>query len=300
MTVKYEKGRPHAFPATMAAGLFVSIAIFLFAGLLPQAVLAKTAVVANSTPHPAAEPPSPHRNAQTPLIVVELFTSQGCSSCPPADALLREIGAQEDILALSLSVTYWDYLGWRDTLAAPEHTARQRSYAERINKGEVYTPQMIIDGMDLMVGSDQVAVVNSIAARRAHWQSRNAARPEIEMSLSQSKLTVDIAASHEAAPDDGATLWLMPFSAQRMVTISAGENRNRVLTYHHPVANMREIGEWQGDAVTHTVRLNDADVNMGEGGWAVILQQGKTGPVIAAARIFAPGITTSGILKEQN
>lgn len=211
--------------------------------------------------------------ASSPLVVVELFTSQGCNSCPPADKLLGELAERENILALSLNVDYWDYLGWTDTLARPENAERQRSYAKTLGKRQVYTPQMVINGRADFVGSRRSDVLAEIEK-----QGSPANAPLIEMNDADEVLTISIGA---APVQKSATVWLVKYDRKREVEIEAGENRNSKIAYHNVVRGMAPVGMWSGAAQTLRLPKGDLDMVLGNE-CAVLIQEAGTGPIIAA------------------
>lgn len=213
--------------------------------------------------------------------VVELFTSQGCSSCPPADELLGELAKRQDVIALSLPVDYWDYLGWRDTLANHDFTERQRAYAAARGDGQVYTPQVVVNGMTHAVGSrlaDIEAAVASTGDELGPWRSGVTLRMEGE------EIVVDLGqAPLGATISDGRVLVAMT-SRNVSVPITRGENRGKTITYYHVVRRLSEIGKWTGAA--QTLRVPKSQL-MAEGsdGCAVLVQNGVAGPIVAAARL---------------
>jgi len=220
--------------------------------------------------------------AEDPSItaVVELFTSQGCSSCPPADELLEELAERPDVVALSYSVDYWDYQGWKDTLAAHEFTERQKAYAAARGDRQVYTPQMVVNGRVHVVGSDEDAVTKAM---------EEGARPSIPIGVDMMGDAISVSVG-EAATDapDKATLWLVLYDRHVTVPIERGENRNRKLDYYNVVRRMRPIAMWRGEPIKVDLPMNeyrDSDSD----GCAVLLQEetaeGIPGPIIGAARI---------------
>jgi hypothetical protein len=215
-----------------------------------------------------------------PRAVVELFTSQGCSSCPPADGLVAELARNPEILVLTLPVDYWDYLGWKDTLAQAAFTERQRSYASLRGDQQVYTPQAVVNGATMVVGSDRSALDRTIrdAASGLHVPMRCEERA--------GHLAVEVGTA-AGAPD--AALWLLPVSRSRHVTIGRGENRGRSMTYANVVRGMTRLGTWTGAATRFEVPSNargpkDAD------SYVVLLQAGRDGAgrIIGAAK--GPGL----------
>lgn len=220
--------------------------------------------------------PSAPANAKP--VVVELFTSQGCSSCPPADAVLGELASQEDVIALSLPVTYWDYLGWKDTLANAAFTKRQRAYAHKLDLRQVYTPQMVIDGQVNVVGSHGDEVAQIIAAQRAA-----PAGPAIALTHTGDDLTITIAGG-TAAP---ASILIMPVSAFEKVSVGRGENSGRDLGYHNVVRAVRPIGTYDGAPFTKTLTMVSMWMQ-GADRCAVLLQDQASGAILSAALMDVP------------
>ena len=213
--------------------------------------------------------------------VVELFTSQGCSSCPPADKLLGKLARRSDIIALTFPVDYWDYLGWKDTLASPAYGARQRAYAKARRDGEVYTPQVVIDGVTHAVGSRPSEIKQAI--KRSRRKLKNARVP-LKMRTEGDTLIITAGAAPQGARVKPATIWLALVKKSETVKIKRGENRGRTITYYQVVRDMTPIGHWTGKRVTirlpkHHLQNRDAD------GCTVLLQQDTAGPVLAAAEM---------------
>ncbi len=215
-------------------------------------------------------------------VVVELFTSQGCSSCPPADALLGELAEQPGLLALSFHVDYWDYIGWKDPFASAQYTQRQRDYAASLNLRYVYTPQIVIDGRHDIVGSHRREVTRTI---------QKAAKTPAEV-----KVTLDAENGGRAmlsagkAPQGGATVWLVMFDDSHSTEVARGENRGRELRDSNVVRELRELGTWTGEAMVFPLDMAAARAE-GRGGCAVIVQQGRGGPVIGAAVLDLDGVS---------
>ena len=212
--------------------------------------------------------------ADDPKVVLELFTSQGCSSCPSADAYLGELAAtRDDVVALSYHVDYWNYIGWEDRFATAETTTRQRDYGRALGIAYVYTPQLVIDGKRHEVGSNRRAVKQAIAVSKAVKARRV---PVTLTSSAPDRLTVEIGES------DGyygaATIWLVSVDRKHKTTVDAGENRGRTLVNHHVVRDFRSIGRWVGNAMTLEFgpdELSGAANGMGEG--CAVLVQGNRG-----------------------
>ena len=178
---------------------------------------------------------------QQSMTVVELFTSQGCSSCPPADALLAELAsARPDVLALAFHVTYWDRLGWKDPYSLPLATERQRHYAGLWGDGSIYTPQLVAGGRYQAIGSDRPAVLSALAAAGAD----RAAVP-LRLASDPAGVTLDVGAGHGRA-----ILFLVGFDPSHVTRIGRGENGGRTLTNINVVRSLATAGVWQGDALT--------------------------------------------------
>ena len=212
-------------------------------------------------------------------VVVELYTSQGCSSCPPADALLARLASRKDVLALSLPITYWDMLGWKDTLASPANTKRQKAYAAAMGHGGVYTPQIIIDGVSDVVGSREQAVLDTIAARAADMQT-----VPVSLNYSSGELHVRVGAAPKVAAQKsahGATIWLLRIRGHAQVKIGAGENGGRSMAYRNIVHEIRAIGIWKGQPVSLDLPYPAAPG--GDESAAILVQQGGYGRIVGAA-----------------
>jgi hypothetical protein len=207
-------------------------------------------------------------------VVVELFTSQGCSSCPPANASLIEVSDQPGVLALSFSVTYWDYLGWKDSFAKPEYTTRQYNYERTLHRATAYTPQMVLNGESDIVGNDVGVLESSIEAERAAMAKRPAAAmPAIALSAD----AVEIGAA--TAPEDGADVWLVRYDPNTVqVPVARGENGGRTLPHKNVVHELVRLGGW-GGAAAHF----DLPPVMSGMKTAILVQSPFTGEIVAAA-----------------
>ena len=211
--------------------------------------------------------------ASTAPVVVELFTSQGCSSCPPADAFLTELRATPGIIALTYHVDYWDYLGWKDTLGGPEFSQRQYDYAKARGDMDVYTPQMIINGGRHVVGSQKDNVRAAIAeARQQTWPVR------VTLGENGREITVELGAG---AKED-ATLWLLPLVPLMSVKILKGEIAGREIEYRNVVRKILPAGMWTGKP-DRLVLPRDGVLAPECTGCVALLQKGKAGPVLGAA-----------------
>jgi hypothetical protein len=182
-----------------------------------------------------------------PRAVVELFTSQGCSSCPAADKLMGELAKDPAVVVISVPIDYWDYLGWKDTLAKPRHTARQRGYSTIRGDRQVYTPQAVINGTAHVIGSDRAAIETAIKKTRAHASVLSV---PVKLSLNSEKLDVALDAAKEPT---NAEVWLCAIAKAVSVTIGRGENRGHTITYHNVVHQWVKLGAWNGSAQTFSV-----------------------------------------------
>ncbi|HEX4081131.1 MAG TPA: DUF1223 domain-containing protein [Rhizomicrobium sp.] len=214
-------------------------------------------------------------------VVVELYTSQGCDSCPPADALLARLADRKDVLALSLPITYWDMLGWKDTLASEGNTRRQKAYAAAMGRGGIYTPQMIIDGTSDVVGSREAQVEAAIAARMADMR-------EIPVTLRTTPDTLHIVIGPGAARSGtDATVWLFYILSRTSVHIAGGENQGRSVTYRNVVRDVRAIAVWKGQALSLDLPRHDL-IGPPHDAVAVVLQERGYGRVIGEASLGPP------------
>jgi hypothetical protein len=211
-------------------------------------------------------------------VVVELFTSQGCSSCPPADAFLHELRDRPGVIAVSYNVDYWDYLGWRDTLASPLFTRRQRDYATRRGDGKVYTPQMVINGRRHEVGSRKGAVYEAIAAEAAMPDFTSVAMRAGETA---NEVVIDVAGAPTDRVKQTSTVWVLVIAPQISVPITRGENAGNEIVYANVVRRIIPAGSWHGEAVT--LKLPKADLMADSGEFCVaLLQVGGVGPITGA------------------
>jgi hypothetical protein len=186
--------------------------------------------------------------AQSNPVVVELYTSQGCSSCPPADALMRDLAERDDVIALSLHVDYWDYIGWKDEFGDPAYTKRQRAYARAGGRKMVYTPQMIVGGSDALVGARAMKLAELIAK-----QAARPARVEVTAERSQDDLRIrarvlDESGTATGIEDGPFVVQLVRFTPERTTKITRGENAGKTLIYANVVDGWDVIGEWDGRA----------------------------------------------------
>jgi hypothetical protein len=217
--------------------------------------------------------------ASEPKTVLELFTSQGCSSCPPADKLLGEYAKRDDVLALTFNVDYWDYLGWKDTLGSPEHSERQRSYATARGDRQVYTPQVVVNGVEHVVGSNRSAVEAAI--------KRDGPLP-VSITLVEKDDAITVRVEKSGTRIDHAALWLAIYRGEVTVPIERGENTGKTITYSNVVRKLRPIAMWDGDDMS--VDLPKSEITKARTKrCAVILQaetdSGQPGRILGVATI---------------
>jgi hypothetical protein len=232
------------------------VAIPLSAAILVAAAIAAPVATASV----AAQP-----------IVVELFTSQGCSSCPPANQNLAQLADRPDVLALSFGVTYWDNLGWKDTFASPQFTARQWEYAHSLHHTQVWTPQVVVDGRVDTIGQKSSQIEPLISAARA----RRGAGPRIEVSADRVSITA------ATAPHAKAQVWLVRYDPRVVqVPIRRGENGGRTLPHRNVVHGLVNLGSWSGPAAIFAIKPSN-DPNLRS---AVLIQDGPGGAILSAAK----------------
>lgn len=213
--------------------------------------------------------------------VVELYTSQGCSSCPPADALFEDYVKRKDVLALTMPVDYWDYLGWKDTYAKRAFSTRQRLYAQKRGDGQVYTPQVVVNGMAHAVGSRRAQIEQAIAKTHATLANRR-----INASLTRKGDDLIIEAKESGASANAPAkcrVWLARIQKEGKVRIRRGENGGRNLKYFNIVRQMSPIGTWMGKDMV--IRLPAYSGDAQTDAIAVIFQDGMAGPIVGAAKL---------------
>lgn len=219
--------------------------------------------------------------------VVELFTSQGCSSCPPADKLLGNLAHEPAVIALSLPVDYWDYLGWKDTLALHGHAKRQRAYSIARGDRAVYTPQAVVNGVVHALGSDKAAIEAAIVKSRT---DKSALAVAVTAKIEDGKIIVNVpGVSGEPL---SAEVWLCPVTNKIEVTVQRGENRGQALNYYNVVRRWVKLGVWGGKAETFSIPLSDipnANYTLSDIDHFVVLMQdsvgGKPGLMVGAATV---------------
>jgi hypothetical protein len=187
-----------------------------------------------------------------PRAVVELFTSQGCSSCPPADKIIGELAKDPNVIALSMPIDYWDYLGWKDTLADSRFSARQKAYSKMRGDRDVYTPQVVVNGTVHVIGSDREGIDDAI---KDTAKSDGVMSVPVTMTLSGKQINVSVAASKAAAAQ--GEIWIGSVSKAIPISIGRGENRGREVTYYNVVRNLLKVGDWNGSSGSWTVPLEN-------------------------------------------
>ncbi|SDT24912.1 DUF1223 domain-containing protein [Bradyrhizobium canariense] len=216
-----------------------------------------------------------------PRAVVELFTSQGCSSCPPADRVIGELAKDPSIIALSMPIDYWDYLGWKDTLADSRFSARQKAYSHMRGDRDVYTPQAVINGSVHVIGSDRAGIEGAISDTE---KAEGVMSVPVSMAVTGKQINVSVAASKDPAVTHGE-VWICSVSKAVPISIGRGENRGREITYHNVVRNILKVGDWNGSPGSWSVPLENIS-REGVDAAAVYVQDGnrdRPGPMLGAA-----------------
>ncbi|PBB31446.1 DUF1223 domain-containing protein [Mesorhizobium sp. M1A.F.Ca.IN.020.06.1.1] len=221
---------------------------------------------------------------EKPLGVVELFTSQGCSSCPPADEFLAELAAKENVVALAYHVNYWDYLGWQDTLSNKENTERQYDYMRAFGSRSVYTPQAVINGRSHVNGANRKEIDGELARMDRTGEGM---RVGIKVSRTSDRVMIDAGDAGNGPTD--AHVVIVYFDPPQMVKIGQGENSGRNMTYWNAVSDIQIAGMWNGKAQRYELPMTEIAK---KGGCAVLLQSvgkdGVPGPILGAALIRKP------------
>ena len=206
--------------------------------------------------------------AEPVVAILELFTSQGCSSCPPADALIQKFAKRDNLVVLSYSVDYWDYLGWKDTHASSDNSLRQRLYAVSRNDESVYTPQVVVNGKHHAVGSDQHAIETLIS------ETQNL---PLEVSLTMVGDAIEVNFDGEFPKEvESATIYIASVVSESSVNIKRGENSNREITYTNIVKNLQPIGMLDGKLQKIMFPVNEFSKDDADS-CAIIIQAGKKG-----------------------
>lgn len=212
-------------------------------------------------------------SAQDNPVVVELYTSQGCSSCPPADQLLHKLAKRDDVIALALHVDYWDYIGWKDEFADPRNADRQRSYATTAGRRSIYTPEMIVNGVTEIVGAKPMEVADAIAEQKAQGSP-------VSVSMVRRGGRVQIQAEYLNANAQTMVVQMLRYLPNREARITRGENAGRTISYANVTQDWKILGEWDGKSplVMDAAAPGDAPV-------VVLIQALDMGRILGAAQI---------------
>ena len=216
-----------------------------------------------------------------PKVVVELFTSQGCNSCPPADAFLHELADRADVHAISYNVDYWNHLGWRDTLSKPDFTRRQRMYARARGDMEIYTPQIVVNGHHHAVGTDRRRVLRLIEQEK---RKGGCSLVPLRARKDGDVLVVDAGAAAGKLKGRKATLWAVPVRREVKVKILRGENAGRKISYHHVARGIIPAAMWQGEEGRLKLPLREIMKSKADMCYLLLQLRGH-GRIIGAARI---------------
>ncbi|WP_439499289.1 DUF1223 domain-containing protein [Bosea sp. (in: a-proteobacteria)] len=221
---------------------------------------------------------------QPPKAVLELFTSQGCSSCPAADALFVELAKDPDLITLTMPVTYWDYLGWKDTLGQEAFSKRQKLYAKTRGDGQIYTPQAVINGAAHMVGSNKAELAQAVQE-----QASEAFPVAVALTEDAGALRIQLSPARSGEQISGG-VWVVPISRLVMVPIERGENKGRSVSYANVVRGLVRVGDWSGTAATLSTPLS-ATTAGGADSYVVLVQADQPskygmmpGAILGAAR----------------
>jgi len=217
--------------------------------------------------------PAAAEQSAADLVVVELFMSQSCAACPPAMALLDELAERDNILALSWPVDYWDYTGWKDTLALPENAARQRAYNDHLGQRYLFTPQIFVNGAVSTKGADRAEVLTAIA------EPAKRLRLPVTLVRDGNLVRVRLPKADAVQP---ATVWLVRYDHHQVVEVTAGENAGRTLKVPNVVRDATAIGTWTGEAMEFTLDMAALEAG-GREACAILVQTDGTGPIIGAA-----------------
>ena len=223
-------------------------------------------------------------DVRSPAGVVELFTSQGCSSCPPADAVLAKLVHRGDLLALSYHVDYWNYLGWADTLASKQNTGRQYGYAATMSRSNVYTPQAVLNGRTDVNGASMDAIQGGLKSLDAAGQGLSV---PVKASVNGKEMDISVGAGQGSGD-----VVIAYFKRKQSVPITRGENAGKTITYLNSVTDVETVGMWKGEALSLKIPMSVMDGREYDG-CAVLLQKtgpnGEPGPILGAAGLMASG-----------
>jgi len=221
--------------------------------------------------------------AEDAPVVVELFTSQGCSSCPPADRYLGELAKRPELLVFAFHVEYWNYIGWTDPYSKPWATRRQREYSARLKQRFVYTPEMVIDGAAEGIGSERETIEALIRAAA----EKHPPRPALKLRWREDGALLADIGDGQSPPAQPATVWLIGYDRMHTTQVLSGENEGKTAWDHRPVRSFKRIGAWAGWQEQLVVPPEEAK-NLGDLGAAVLVQLDGNGPILTAASIEIP------------
>lgn len=203
-------------------------------------------------------------------VLVELFTSQGCNSCPPADAYLGDLAKRRDVVALAFHVDYWDYIGWKDTFADAAWTKRQREYSRSLRTTQIYTPQMVVDGGQHAVGSDRRAVERLIG------DAAKLERPALELKRAADGLSLKVDGQGEAE------IWIVGYDPKHETKVQRGENAGKTLAEFNVVRGLKRVDAWKGGTLAKTLAASELPPGSA---YAVLVQEAGLGRVLAVATL---------------
>jgi hypothetical protein len=211
-----------------------------------------------------------HAHSAGEPVVVELYTAQGCSNCTKANGVIGDLGAKKGVIPLTFSVDLWDYLGWSDTLAQPEFTARQRAYAQRLKVREIYTPEIVVQGEAEGLATDHAKIDDLIAKA----QSERRHGPHIRFLRHDARVRI-------SGPGAAGEVWLIRYDpAPQTVKVKSGESRGQTVTVRNAVRDLKKLGVWRGALKTYALpKPDDADWKT-----VVLVQAPKGGRILSAAR----------------
>jgi len=227
----------------------------------------------------AAQEPGINPSFGPPKNVLELFTSQGCDTCPPADGVLANFAQRRDVVAISLPVDIWDYLGWKDTLASDKNSERQKAYAKARGDGAIYTPQVVVNGMMGVNGSDESAIN---AAIKETDEKLKTMRVPLRFWHERNAIVIEAGEAPAGTAPKEATIWFAVVQKVAKVPVQQGENKGKTLTYTNIVRELLPVGTWNGKAMNLQLARN-AVMRPETEACIVLLQQGKGGPILGAA-----------------
>ena len=227
----------------------------------------------------AAQEPGINPSFGPPKNVLELFTSQGCDTCPPADGVLANFAQRPDVVAISLPVDIWDYLGWKDTLASDKNSERQKAYAKARGDGAIYTPQVVVNGMMGVNGSDESAINDAIKETDEKLKTM---RVPLRFWHERNAIVIEAGEAPAGTAPKEATIWFAVVQKVAKVPVQQGENKGKTLTYTNIVRELLPVGTWNGKAMNLQLARN-AVMRPETEACIVLLQQGKGGPILGAA-----------------